>query len=172
MQRRIDDLEDLVKKLIAEGQVGLPQIVANQHNPVASNTSGVASIADTSSTVIDGVHSVYKVADDWHNVLQEVCCFLFPAIFFYFVFECDFRLIQNQINKLKQTWSQTQDDQNDHGPLSYTEADGSSLLFGQVRQIEIGEILATLPLKLEVDKLLCQFFDSTSFPVSVPRKSC
>jgi hypothetical protein len=64
MQRRIDNLEDLVKRLITQGQVGLPENVANQHSPVAPNTSDVASIADTGSTVIDGVHSVYKVADD------------------------------------------------------------------------------------------------------------
>jgi hypothetical protein len=87
-----------------------------------------------------------------------------------FALSSEFRLIPNQINKLKKTWSQTQDDQTDHGPLSYTEADGSSLLFGQVKQIEIAEILATLPFKLEVDKLISQFFDSSTFPVSVPRK--
>jgi hypothetical protein len=81
MQRRIDNLEDLVKRLIAQGQVDLPKNVSNQHSPVAPNTSGVASIADTGSTEIDGVHSIYKVADDWHNVLDEVCCFLFSCHF-------------------------------------------------------------------------------------------
>ncbi|KAK9244248.1 hypothetical protein V1506DRAFT_541930 [Lipomyces tetrasporus] len=139
MQRRIDNLEDLVKRLIVQGQAGLPTNVASQH----LNAPDVASVADTGSTVIDGVHSVYKAADDWHNVLQE-------------------------INKLKETWCQTQDDQTDHGPLSYTEADGSSLLFGQVKQIERAEILATLPHKPEVDKLISQFFNSTTFTLSVP----
>ncbi|EED14303.1 conserved hypothetical protein [Talaromyces stipitatus ATCC 10500] len=99
MQHRIEHLEDLVKRIIAQGQIGLP----------------------------------------------------------------------TNINKLKQTWSQSQDDQTNHGPLSYTEADGSSLLFGQVKQIERAEVLATLPSKLEVDELIRQFFDYTTFPLSVPR---
>ncbi|OKL63177.1 hypothetical protein UA08_01376 [Talaromyces atroroseus] len=137
MQRRIQNLEDLVKRLIVQGHGQVN--VANQH----LNSSDVASIADTGSTVIDGVHSVYKVADDWHNVLEE-------------------------INRLKQTWSQTQDDHTDHGPLSYTEADGASLLFGQVKQIERAEILATLPCKPEVDELISQFFDAVTFPLAVP----
>jgi hypothetical protein len=48
--------------------------------------------------------------------------------------------------------------------------DGSSLLFGQVKQIEMTEILATLPPKSEVDKLVCQFFDRETFPITVARK--
>ena len=48
--------------------------------------------------------------------------------------------------------------------------DGSSLLFGQVKQIELLEILATLPPKPEVDKLICQFFDRKTFPIIVARK--
>jgi hypothetical protein len=78
MQRRIDNLEDLVKRLIVQGEAGQPPNVANQY----ANSSGVASspVADTSSTLIDGVHSVYKAADDWHNVLQEVCYLL--VVFF------------------------------------------------------------------------------------------
>jgi hypothetical protein len=77
-----------------------------------------------------------------------------------------------QINKLKKVWSQTQDDQTDydvHPTLSNT-VDGSSLLFGQVKQIELLEILATLPPKPEVDKLISQFFDRKTFPITVARK--
>jgi hypothetical protein len=74
MQRRIEHLEDLVKRLIAQGQVSLPISVASEQSPVSWNDiSGLASIADTGSTVIDGIQSVYKVANDWHNVLEEVC---------------------------------------------------------------------------------------------------
>jgi hypothetical protein len=78
MQRRIEHLEDLVKRLIAQGQISQPTNVANQHSLVSWNdTPRGASVADTGSTVINGVHSVYKVADDWHNVLEEVCQFFF-----------------------------------------------------------------------------------------------
>jgi len=44
------------------------------------------------------------------------------------------------------------------------------LLFGHVEQIEIIEILATLPPKPEVDKLIGQFFDRKTFPITVARK--
>lgn len=36
--------------------------------------------------------------------------------------------------------------------------------------MEITDILATLPPKPEVDKLICQFFDREAFPFSVVRK--
>ena len=47
---------------------------------VVSNTSDVASSAGT--TVIDRDQSVYKVPDDWYDVLQEVSpCLLFAFPF-------------------------------------------------------------------------------------------
>lgn len=86
MQQRIDYLEDLVKRLLAQQQEIPPNNVAcSQDSPkpgtgfvmnaVASDASDVASTAGT--TVIDGVHSVYKGVDDWSDVLQEVIHFLF-----------------------------------------------------------------------------------------------
>jgi hypothetical protein len=74
MQQRIHHLEDLVKNLIA------------QHQEVPSTTGGIESgpsikdsVSNTSEsthspgkTVIDGGHSVYKGAEDWYDVLQEV----------------------------------------------------------------------------------------------------
>jgi hypothetical protein len=77
-----------------------------------------------------------------------------------------------QINKIKNVWSQTQYDQTDYNvpPNLSNTADGSSLLFGQVKQIDILEILATLPPKPEIDKLLSQFFDQKKFPITVARK--
>ncbi|RFU24949.1 hypothetical protein B7463_g11387, partial [Scytalidium lignicola] len=153
MQQRIDQLEGLVKRLIAQRQEIPPNnVVYSQDSPkpgsgfvkttVASAASDVA--CSTGTTVIDGVHSVYKGADDWYDVLQE-------------------------INKLKKVWSQTQDDETDYNvyPTLSNTVDGSSLLFGTVKQIEMLEILATLPPKPEVDKLICQFFDRETFPITV-----
>jgi hypothetical protein len=56
-----------------------------------------------------------------------------------------------------------------HLTLSNT-VDGSSLLFGQVKQIEILEILANVPPKSKSDKLIQQFFDHETFPITVARK--
>jgi len=78
MQQRIDHLEGLVKKLLAErqdlsanntshsqgGQVG------TEINPVATDASNAA--RGPSTTVIDGI-SAYEGAYDWHDVLEEVC---------------------------------------------------------------------------------------------------
>lgn len=81
MQQRIDHLEDLVKRLMAQRQEPPPTSVGSSQNcptsapglgmtAVESDASDVAFGAGT--TVIDGVYSVYKSADDWHTVLQEV----------------------------------------------------------------------------------------------------
>jgi len=55
-------------------------------------------------------------------------------------------------------------------PTPSNTVDGSSLLFGRVKEAEITEILETLPPKPEVDKLICQFFDRETFPITVARK--
>jgi hypothetical protein len=49
--------------------------------------------------------------------------------------------------------------------------DGSSLLFGQVKPIARVEILANVPPKSKTDKLIQQFFDRDTFPITVARKS-
>ena len=81
MQQRIDRLEDLVKKLIAQRQDTPPYDVTDDQGRLKSETkSMVTSVASdtpdvtngTGTTVIDGVHSVYKGTDDWYDVLQEV----------------------------------------------------------------------------------------------------
>ncbi|KAK9482003.1 hypothetical protein V1527DRAFT_55070 [Lipomyces starkeyi] len=81
MQQRIDHLEGLVKRLIAQRQE-IPQhnVACSQDSAkpgtgfvrtaVASDASDVPFSAGT--TVIDGLHSVYKGADDWYDVLQEI----------------------------------------------------------------------------------------------------
>ena len=55
-------------------------------------------------------------------------------------------------------------------PTLSNTADGSSLLFGRVKEVDMTEILATLPPKHEINTLLRQFFDLETFPITVARK--
>jgi Fungal Zn(2)-Cys(6) binuclear cluster domain len=75
MQQRIDHLEDLVKSLIAQHQdiSGKDRGTALGPTPEVSNSSSVISEGYTHTTIVDGVHSVYKGKADWYEVLQEVC---------------------------------------------------------------------------------------------------
>ena len=86
MQQRIDHLEGLVKRLIAQRQEIPPNnVVRSRDSPkpgtgvvmtgVASDASDMACSAG--KMVINGVHSVYRGADDWYDVLQEVSLFVF-----------------------------------------------------------------------------------------------
>lgn len=79
MQKRIEHLEDLVKKFIAQHQEVPPNNLGSQGIPEPEAKS-VTSTSDTSNlvtgcvgaTVIDGSKSVYKGTDDWYDVLKEV----------------------------------------------------------------------------------------------------
>lgn len=92
MRQRIDHLEDLVRRLIAErvpapsppqshSSAGL-DVYTPQKSPrsevkpneaqVPHDVSGDMAVGSTGKTVIDGVHSVYLGSDDWSVVLQEV----------------------------------------------------------------------------------------------------
>ncbi|KKK24816.1 hypothetical protein AOCH_000267, partial [Aspergillus ochraceoroseus] len=158
MQQRIDHLEDLVKRLItqqqelpaydlSQGLDTIPPRTEAMPTPVVSEIpSGPGLTGSTPhTTIIDGVHSVYKGSDDWHDVLRE-------------------------INELKKVWGQTQDSPIDYdSPPSFSNiVDGSSFLFGHVKPMERIEILATFPPKPEVDKLIRQFFDRKTLPITVP----
>lgn len=81
MQQRIDHLESLVKRLIAQKQEIPANIIPISHDsgagfkttPGASNVSKKVTLESSAHTaVVDGVHSVYKATDDWYDVLQEV----------------------------------------------------------------------------------------------------
>ncbi|KAK9451148.1 uncharacterized protein V1518DRAFT_370393 [Limtongia smithiae] len=156
IHQRIDHLEDLVKRLIAEGPRDLSpskNVVYTPESPhteseqaLSSAPSDAPNMAGAGQTVMDGIHSVYVGGDDWNAVLQ-------------------------QVNELKRTWRLRQQDnhsdENLHPTLSHT-VDGSSLLFNQVKPIERIEILSTLPPKPEVDRLISRFFDGRGFPINVP----
>lgn len=82
MHQRIDHLEDMVKKLIADReQASQPSVssASASESPVSGPASAlaVASCGPENSTVcpktmIDGAHSVYVGGQDWYSVLQEV----------------------------------------------------------------------------------------------------
>ncbi|KAJ9610294.1 hypothetical protein H2200_005071 [Cladophialophora chaetospira] len=148
VRQRIDQLEALVKRLRNQHH-----IVANGAGPSQDPKSKAAVLQyalseppdvmhSTGTTRIDGGHSVYQTTDHWYEVLQE-------------------------INDLKKAWSQSQDDQHDYAVNLSNTADGTSLLFGHVKEIGTEDILATLPLKPVVDKLVREFFDRKAFPLSI-----
>ncbi|KAI7789041.1 hypothetical protein LA080_005145 [Diaporthe eres] len=151
MRQRIDHLEGLVKKLIAQRQnTSSPRVNITETTEAPKAEAGPASdaqeTAGASKMLVDGVRSMYLNADDWQVVLQE-------------------------INQLKRTWSQGQgrDSECHLPPAALNTVDGSSLLFNQVKPIEHMEFLSALPPKAEVDHLVREFFNRNSFPISVPR---
>ena len=94
MQQRIDQLEALVKRLIARHQDGPSKNQAyTRDDPKSGSGSGMTAVATDASdwgggpgragtTVINGVHSIYKGADDWYEVLPEVNKFQSPFFAF------------------------------------------------------------------------------------------
>ncbi|PYI07762.1 hypothetical protein BO78DRAFT_312307 [Aspergillus sclerotiicarbonarius CBS 121057] len=144
MKQRIDHLEELVKKLIGEREVGEPSTPESQKGESNMVRSGASEVACAGTTVMDGVRSVYRAGDEWEDVLLE-------------------------INALKRTWTEAHEDPTDdvRPTLSHT-VDGSSLLFGQVKPLERIEIISTLPPKHQADNLISQFFDRENFPISLP----
>lgn len=85
MQQRINHLEGLVKNLIEAQRKDLPIASSDAGGPgpkskyeatnVVSDASDVSH--STGTTVIDSTHSVYRSADDWYDVLQEV---IYPCL--------------------------------------------------------------------------------------------
>ena len=69
-------------------------------------------------------------------------------------------------------WNQTEDtyDPTDY-ELQRGLVDGPLILSGKVRQIEFSELLATLPPKPQVDRLIRQFFDCKTFGLPTHRKT-
>ncbi|KAL2845926.1 hypothetical protein BJY01DRAFT_213775 [Aspergillus pseudoustus] len=144
MRQRIEHLENIVKGLIAQRdsppETTVSSFESSEPNP---GYGGIPNCALAGTTVIDGAQSVFKATDDWHDVLNEV-------------------------NELKRLWDEFQEEpENESYQLSNT-VDGTSLLFSQVQPVDIAEIIASLPPKPEIDKLLQWFFDYDSFPLSIP----
>ena len=74
MQQRINHLEDLVKNLIAQNQTApiTPEGFDSGPSTKGSVSDASESTHSPGKTVNDGGHSVYKGAEDWYDVLQEV----------------------------------------------------------------------------------------------------
>lgn len=74
MQQQIDHLESLVKKLIAQHQQDpLSKTTETKLSIKNAISDGSDSTRSPGKTVIDAEQSVYKGAEDWYDVLQEVC---------------------------------------------------------------------------------------------------
>ena len=82
MQQRIDRLEGLVKTLMSQAQTvpssGISDLPHNTLTPDSGNESLEGKDDESAipfnlgTTVVNGGHSVYKAADNWSDVLQEV----------------------------------------------------------------------------------------------------
>lgn len=89
MKNRIDHLEGLVKRLIAERQNGLsenaphtPESSTPDDNKVLQGAHSHASeVACAGTTMIDGTRSVYRGGDEWYDVLEEVSILICLWIF-------------------------------------------------------------------------------------------
>lgn len=74
MQQRINHLEDLVRNLIAQNKNApiTPEGVETGASFTDSVFDASESIHSPGKTMIDDGHSVYKGAEDWYDILQEV----------------------------------------------------------------------------------------------------
>jgi len=84
MRQRIENLEDLVKSLVAERREGSPADKNAFPTPESSNGASEETFsvegpnapgafnAGTGKTVVDGIRSMYLGGDDWYTVLEEV----------------------------------------------------------------------------------------------------
>lgn len=76
---RIDQLENLVKRLIAERQDGSGNAPNTPESSTLDDNKAVqgahlnaSEVACAGTTMIDGTRSVYRGGDEWYDVLEEV----------------------------------------------------------------------------------------------------
>jgi hypothetical protein len=102
MQQRINRLESLVKTLVAQGQLKssfediilLDNMVERKDDP-KTGTNDISTALSTAGTiVVNGGHSVYKAANEWSDVLQEVrisfSAYFHPRIFSLFILQMSY----------------------------------------------------------------------------------
>ncbi|KKK12426.1 hypothetical protein AOCH_003148, partial [Aspergillus ochraceoroseus] len=147
MQVRINRLETLVTSLVPRGD--------EKHG--ASSFSNLSPVRTPEITPprqiqrghgmlnVDGERSFYLGATHWSDVLHE-------------------------LNALKTSWGQIQEEHDEvtlRTSLAYAGMEGPtpSLLCGSVKLATIAELLATIPPKPTVDKLIARFFDEHRSPV-------
>lgn len=89
MKNRIDHLEDLVKRLIAERKNGLAEntphtpesSIPDDNKALQGAQSHASEVACAGTTMIDGTRSVYRGGDEWYDVLEEVSILICLSIF-------------------------------------------------------------------------------------------
>jgi len=176
VQNRIDRLESLVTKLLLQSDQQKP----SEHSPQSrtGSDSGVStrdheSVTKVSSSDYDQVEngmgtmkvdeysSVYRGATHWDDVFREVSVVGYRMVL-------KKTNVVLQLHDLKNEWNQVQGTQFDNEVAQLTSsetAQGPSILCGPGKTIELSELLATLPGKSAVDKLIAKFFDPSSTPV-------
>ncbi|KAG9230545.1 hypothetical protein BJ875DRAFT_152352 [Amylocarpus encephaloides] len=163
MQQRIDRLESLVKNIASQGQPsdcykfldtdkpenGSPSRRNEEHQKLLKGPAvneighgiGILSVGENNSQ--------YRGSTYWGDVFQE-------------------------LGEIKSIWGQVQEEydvlsmqsmHNLHTSFSSAISNGPPLLFSQVKPATFEEILATLPSKPAVDKILERFFDEKDSPM-------
>jgi hypothetical protein len=80
---------------------------------------------------------------------------------------------ETQVSELKRLWNQSQDEATEKDvaqTLSHT-VDGSAFLSGQTDPVKMTDLIAALPPRTEVDRLIKQYFDHRNFAIATARKS-
>ncbi|RDL36150.1 uncharacterized protein BP5553_06762 [Venustampulla echinocandica] len=157
MQKRIDRLEALVTSLASKGQdLGEPRVTPPRDTmPNGSKTDTKSADPQWGNDhsfdeIRHGVgvmkvsesHSEYRGTTHWGDVFQE-------------------------LNELKNVWGQVQEEQdsiNLHTAFSGP-AGGPPLLYGPVKPVSFEELLASVPARPALDKLIEKFFDEKDSPV-------
>ncbi|KAI9697887.1 MAG: hypothetical protein M1820_007674 [Bogoriella megaspora] len=141
MRQRIDHLEEMVKRLIAES----PHSSSPQSNGTPDSTPEKTPTPAGSSVTFDTKSPDIPRGATGKTVIDGIA-------------------------ELRETWNHEQEYMSNHNlrpTLSHT-VDGTSLLFDQVKPLERIEILSTLPPKDDADWLISQFFDRQAFPIAIP----
>ncbi|RDW68117.1 hypothetical protein BP6252_09513 [Coleophoma cylindrospora] len=146
MRQRISRLESLVTSMVAQQPHSPSEETVSAPISMSFGSGGVQAQPTPPPEVVRaypdgggviklvGDQSFYHGSTHWADVLEEV-------------------------QALKSTWDQVQSDDLMHSVDESNVPDGPSLLYGLASPIELSEILASIPSKTAVDKMLRVFFN-------------
>ncbi|TVY85018.1 Equisetin cluster transcription factor eqxF [Lachnellula suecica] len=150
MQQRIDRLETLVRSLASQRKDEGPLMDAgNKREGGIKSIKAALGNGHQFNDVRHGLgvmqiteqSSTYKGSTHWEDVFQE-------------------------LDELKTIWKGAQRDDEDTGlHTSNVTTDGPALLCGLLKPVGLDDLLATLPAKPAVDKLIQRFFEENNSPV-------